>query len=225
MIASPARIAADDLRFEPGRSCRHSRPACPWQARPTSCASAGRSNRPDRCGRPRWPQSSAAMQRRAGRPEFQHVAEHRDAPAAAGRPRPGRARERRRHRGRIGVVAFVDQRRLAIGQPAARAARRGLMPPARSATAPAPRARDRRRRARRRPAPQASSSPCGGRARRACRSRHGRGYWHARPNRLHAAPGRSAARRTSRRRRTRRYGLCRAARRAAAAGRTANCRG
>ena len=54
-----------------------------------------------------------AMQVGAAGPEFQHVAEHRNAPAELaqiGLPEQG---ERRTHRGRIGIVAFVDQERRA----------------------------------------------------------------------------------------------------------------
>ena len=52
----------------------------------------------------------AGVQRRAFRPELQHVADHGDAPAA--RAGLGRAEQRQRgaHRGGIGVVALVDQR-------------------------------------------------------------------------------------------------------------------
>ena len=53
------------------------------------------------------------MQFRALRAELQHVAEHRDAPAARPDRRLAEQRERRAHRGRIGVVALVDQQRRA----------------------------------------------------------------------------------------------------------------
>ena len=45
--------------------------------------------------------------------EFQHVAEHGDAAAARADRRLAEQRDRRPHRGRVGVVAFVDQQRAA----------------------------------------------------------------------------------------------------------------
>ena len=56
------------------------------------------------------------MQRASFRPEFQHVAEHGDAPAVRADRRLAEQSQRRRDRGRIGVVALVDDERRAAGQ-------------------------------------------------------------------------------------------------------------
>jgi hypothetical protein len=50
-----------------------------------------------------------AMQLGAARPEFQHVAENRNAPAKLAQIGLAEQGERRTHGGRIGIVAFVDQ--------------------------------------------------------------------------------------------------------------------
>ena len=116
MTASPARIArqAPALRAPPrsrhsrrggseGRACHSARISGPQQnTRSMPLASTG-----------------SARPRCSARPfgaEFQHVAEHGDAPAARPDRRLAEQRERGAHRGRIGVVAFVDQQRRAAGQ-------------------------------------------------------------------------------------------------------------
>ena len=54
-----------------------------------------------------------AMEIASARAELQHVAEHRDAPAARADCGLAEQRQRRAHRGRVGVVALVDQERRA----------------------------------------------------------------------------------------------------------------
>ena len=58
----------------------------------------------------------AAMQIGAARPELQHVAEHRDAAALPRDVGLAEQRDGRLHRGRIGVVALVDQQRAPAGK-------------------------------------------------------------------------------------------------------------
>ena len=97
---------------------------------------------------------------RAVAAELQHVADHRDAPPAGARLRRAEQRQRGAHRGRIGVVALVDDgERAARDSASVRACappllRRecGRAPPPRAATSSAERRRDRAaRRARSRP--------------------------------------------------------------------------
>ena len=113
MTTSPARIAPHDHAARAPPRSRHSRPGGPaGRASHRRSHQRARSKTRDRC---RWPRRGSArpgMQRGAARPEFEHVAEHGDAPAA--RPDAALAEhgERRAHRGRIGVVALVDQQRL-----------------------------------------------------------------------------------------------------------------
>ena len=93
--------------------------------------------------------------------KFQHVAEHRDPPAEMADRRLPEQRKRGAHRGRIGVVAFVDQGGRAARQVErdARAAAGGGRQDRRTR---APPAQDPRRQAWRRRAPRANSSPDGG---------------------------------------------------------------
>ena len=65
------------------------------------------------------------MQGGALRAELQHVAEHGDAAAARADRRLAEQRDRRAHRGRVGVVAFVDQQRAAARHVERGCARRG----------------------------------------------------------------------------------------------------
>ena len=48
--------------------------------------------------------------------ELQHVAEHRDTPAKTLHGDLPEQREGRAHRGRVGIIAFVDQQHRAAGQ-------------------------------------------------------------------------------------------------------------
>ena len=66
------------------------------------------------------------MQRGTAGSQFEHIAEHRDPPAARPDRRMAEHVQRRRHRGRIGIVAFVDQDGLAArnAEPAPHAAAR-----------------------------------------------------------------------------------------------------
>ncbi len=58
----------------------------------------------------------AAVQRGTGWTEFEHIAEHRNAPATRADSGPAKHVERRGHRRRIGVIAFIDQGGLAVGK-------------------------------------------------------------------------------------------------------------
>ena len=96
ITASPARMALEHRRLERRRASRHSRPGASREAPPTARASAGRSKTRDRC---RFPRSTLPVPRAARAPcgaEFQHVAEHGDAPALRPDRRPGRAARSRR---------------------------------------------------------------------------------------------------------------------------------
>ena len=98
------------------------------------------------------------VHRRRLRPELQHVAD--DGDAAPVRPGLRRAeqRQRRAHRGRIGVVAFVDDGRRPVGRRRSRSAR-PCPSAARSRPAPRRRRRGRRRALRPRAARRARSPP------------------------------------------------------------------
>ena len=74
---------------------------------------AGAEHEIDRIGEHRV--GERRMQRRALGTELEHVAEHRDAPAEPLHRHLPEQRERRAHRGRVGVVALVDQQHRAAG--------------------------------------------------------------------------------------------------------------
>ena len=159
---------AEHVGFERRGCLGIAAPAFGGKGLPQRFRSAGRRRTRDRPHCPRSPRPGRDAAPRL-RPEFQHVAQHGDAPAARPDRRLAEQRQRRPHRGRIGVVALVDQQRRR--RRAVRASMRSPRPPlgGLNRQAPAPRARDRRRPASPPPAPPANCTPHGGPARRACR--------------------------------------------------------
>src|SRR4029078_12151577 len=61
--------------------------------------------------------AQAAVEILAALAELKHLAEHRDATATWTDGRMAEQRQRSAHRGGIGVIAFVDQQRVTVGQP------------------------------------------------------------------------------------------------------------
>ena len=158
ITTSPARTPRDERVADIAGALAPGRRAARRARRRKARASAARRRTADRPGLWRV-RRERGVHRRALGSEFQHVADDGDAPAA--RPGLGRAqqRERRAHRGRIGVVAFVDDVKGPLGAGSAIRSPRPFC----GANRPAPprRPRPRRRAPRRRAsAPSAFSAMC-----------------------------------------------------------------
>ncbi len=109
-VARPDRVA-EHRRSSVRALAAVLRRACRSAGPPRARASADRRARPRSMSAAVIELGEAGVQRRRLGAELQHVAEHGDAPALA--PTTGVASssaDRRLHRGRVGIVALVDQR-------------------------------------------------------------------------------------------------------------------
>ena len=127
ITASPARMASKHGRFQPRRRLGIAAPGARGKSLPQRVHQRpATEHEVDPGGLDRL--RKFAMQIGPWRPEFQHVAEHGDAPAALPDRRLAEQRDRRAHRRRVGVVAFVDQQGGAAGDRESERAHRARSP-------------------------------------------------------------------------------------------------